>query len=142
MKIIAGNYDRTTELMKLSKAHASTANEKLESVEEKPSGEFYSDMPVVKLEISREGKESLKSQVYCKPVHNNLEAFYGEAADWENLLAREKRVFKEEQERLMENEEFLENLEEEAMTALRDLVMQYVRESLSDVSKMFGKLDC
>ena len=42
----------------------------------------------------------------------------------------------------MENEEFLENLEEEAMTALRDLVMQYVRESLSDVSKMFGKLDC
>ncbi|MCI8274828.1 MAG: hypothetical protein HFI66_04310 [Lachnospiraceae bacterium] len=53
-----------------------------------------------------------------------------------------RQAFKEEQERRRENEAFLEEMSEQAKSEMKDFVMQYVRGSISDISKMFGKLDC
>lgn len=137
MSVQIGDYGRAIGTAGQLQAHVSTADKKLKPKAEKASGELYSNMPAVKLEISREGKESAKKQVRCRQMHNH---FYVEA-DPESQIAEVRRAFKEEQEQRMENEAFLEGIEEEAMTALRDAVMQYVRGSISDISKMFGKLN-
>ena len=138
MSVRIGDYSRAIGTMKQLQAHASTADKKLRPTAEKASGELYSDMSVVKLEIFKEGKESVKRQVRCRQIHNN---FYG-VADPESQVAEVRQAFKEEQERRRENEAFLEEMSEQAKSEMKDFVMQYVRGSISDISKMFGKLDC
>ena len=139
MSVRIGDHGRTTETAKLLQAQASTADKVRKPAAEKSSRELCSDIPVVKLELSKEGKESVKKQVRCRQNRYDPGTFY---ADPESQIAEVRRAFKEEQEQRAENEAFLEGMEEDAMTALRDAVMQYVRGSLSDISKMFGKLDC
>ena len=76
-----------------------------------------------------------------KPLRSSLWTFCQEA-DAETLIKEEQQAFRQEQEQRRENEAFLEELDEKMMTELRDAVMEYVRGSISELSKMFGKLDC
>lgn len=138
MGVRISDYGRTAEMMKLQEAKFSTGNKEEKPVEKKPSGELYTDAPAVKLEISRTRKESLKTHIYCRPMRNNLGALYSEMGDAESLIEKEKQAIKAEQEQRTENEAFLEELDEQLKTSIRDFVMQCVRESIDDTTKMLA----
>ena len=56
MSVRIGDHGRTTETAKLLQAQASTADKVRKPAAEKSSRELCSDIPVVKLELSKEGK--------------------------------------------------------------------------------------
>ena len=138
MSVRIGDYGPAMELMRLHETQSFTADKKAEPAKKKPSAELYTEAPAVKLEISKKGKESLKTHVYCRPMCNNLGPFYSEMGDAESLIEKEKQAIKAEQEERTENEAFLEALDEQMMTAIRDFVMQCVRESIDDTTKMLA----